>query len=48
MTTPGMVRVGDDRGLVKAFEGWSSCDWTVLKPGMMFGRGDHILDRSIR
>lgn len=22
----------------------SSCDWTVLKPGMMFGRGDHMLD----
>ena len=22
----------------------SNCDWTVLKPGMMFGRGDHMLD----
>jgi NADH dehydrogenase len=22
----------------------SSCEWTVLKPGMMFGRGDHMLD----
>lgn len=22
----------------------SSCDWTVLKPGMMFGLGDHMLD----
>jgi uncharacterized protein YbjT (DUF2867 family)/predicted DCC family thiol-disulfide oxidoreductase YuxK len=22
----------------------SKCDWTVLKPGMMFGRGDHMLD----
>ena len=22
----------------------STCDWTVLKPGMMFGRGDHMLD----
>ncbi|MHB8220891.1 MAG: NAD(P)H-binding protein [Acidimicrobiales bacterium] len=22
----------------------STSDWTVLKPGMMFGRGDHILD----
>ena len=22
----------------------SACDWTVLKPGMMFGRGDHMLD----
>lgn len=22
----------------------SSCQWTVLKPGMMFGRGDHMLD----
>lgn len=22
----------------------SSCDWTVLKAGMMFGRGDHMLD----
>jgi uncharacterized protein YbjT (DUF2867 family)/predicted DCC family thiol-disulfide oxidoreductase YuxK len=22
----------------------ASCDWTVLKPGMMFGRGDHMLD----
>jgi len=22
----------------------SSLDWTVLKPGMMFGRGDHMLD----
>lgn len=22
----------------------SSCRWTVLKPGMMFGRGDHMLD----
>jgi NADH dehydrogenase len=22
----------------------SSCEWTVLKPGMMFGGGDHMLD----
>jgi uncharacterized protein YbjT (DUF2867 family) len=22
----------------------STCDWTVMKPGMMFGRGDHMLD----
>ncbi len=22
----------------------SSCEWTVLKPGMIFGRGDHMLD----
>jgi len=22
----------------------SDCEWTVLKPGMMFGRGDHMLD----
>jgi uncharacterized protein YbjT (DUF2867 family) len=22
----------------------SACEWTVLKPGMMFGRGDHMLD----
>ncbi|MDA8357256.1 MAG: NAD(P)H-binding protein [Actinomycetota bacterium] len=22
----------------------SICEWTVLKPGMMFGRGDHMLD----
>jgi uncharacterized protein YbjT (DUF2867 family) len=22
----------------------SSCGWTVLKPGMIFGRGDHMLD----
>jgi uncharacterized protein YbjT (DUF2867 family)/predicted DCC family thiol-disulfide oxidoreductase YuxK len=22
----------------------SSCEWTVLKPGMMFGLGDHMLD----
>ena len=22
----------------------SNCEWTVLKPGMMFGRGDHMLD----
>jgi uncharacterized protein YbjT (DUF2867 family) len=22
----------------------STCAWTVLKPGMMFGRGDHMLD----
>jgi uncharacterized protein YbjT (DUF2867 family) len=22
----------------------SSCEWTVLKPGMMFGSGDHMLD----
>jgi uncharacterized protein YbjT (DUF2867 family) len=22
----------------------STCEWTVLKPGMMFGRGDHMLD----
>jgi NADH dehydrogenase len=22
----------------------SGCEWTVLKPGMMFGRGDHMLD----
>ena len=22
----------------------SKCEWTVLKPGMMFGRGDHMLD----
>ena len=22
----------------------SGCQWTVLKPGMMFGRGDHMLD----
>ncbi|MGD0881133.1 MAG: NAD(P)H-binding protein [Acidimicrobiales bacterium] len=22
----------------------SSCEWTVLKPGMLFGRGDHMLD----
>ncbi len=22
----------------------SSCTWTVLKPGMMFGQGDHMLD----
>jgi NADH dehydrogenase len=22
----------------------SSCEWTVLKPGMTFGRGDHMLD----
>ena len=22
----------------------SACDWTVLKPGMMFGQGDHMLD----
>lgn len=22
----------------------STCDWTVLKPGMMFGQGDHMLD----
>lgn len=22
----------------------ASCEWTVLKPGMMFGRGDHMLD----
>jgi uncharacterized protein YbjT (DUF2867 family) len=22
----------------------SACEWTVVKPGMMFGRGDHMLD----
>ena len=22
----------------------STCEWTVLKPGMIFGRGDHMLD----
>jgi uncharacterized protein YbjT (DUF2867 family) len=22
----------------------SSCQWTIIKPGMMFGRGDHMLD----
>jgi NADH dehydrogenase len=22
----------------------SSCEWTIIKPGMMFGRGDHMLD----
>lgn len=22
----------------------STCEWTVLKPGMMFGRGDHMLN----
>ena len=22
----------------------SACEWTVLKPGMIFGRGDHMLD----
>jgi uncharacterized protein YbjT (DUF2867 family) len=26
----------------------SSLDWTVLKPGMMFGRGDHMLDHLSR
>lgn len=22
----------------------SGCEWTILKPGMVFGRGDHVLD----
>jgi uncharacterized protein YbjT (DUF2867 family) len=26
----------------------SPLDWTVLKPGMMFGRGDHMLDHLTR
>jgi NADH dehydrogenase len=26
----------------------SGLDWTVLKPGMMFGRGDHMLDHLSR
>jgi NADH dehydrogenase len=26
----------------------STCDWTVLKPGMMFGLGDHLLDHLSR
>jgi uncharacterized protein YbjT (DUF2867 family) len=26
----------------------STCEWTVLKPGMMFGRGDHMLDHLSR
>jgi hypothetical protein len=26
----------------------SNLDWTVLKPGIMFGRGDHILDHLSR
>jgi NADH dehydrogenase len=26
----------------------SQLDWTVLKPGMMFGRGDHMLDHLTR
>lgn len=26
----------------------SDLDWTILKPGMMFGRGDHLLDHLSR
>jgi uncharacterized protein YbjT (DUF2867 family) len=26
----------------------SSCEWTVLKPGMIFGRGDHVVDHLSR
>lgn len=26
----------------------SACDWTVIKPGMMFGRGDHMIDHLSR